>query len=419
MEQPAAFELQRQAPTENEYRMSRIDQDILDAIGYKPGRQSIATLDPYLRWIKSSSPGMRKIEDYLNLFIDVVCHFRKGGDQFHHAIRTYINEIANAETNHYYFHDTSPGSAERQTSVEDTILIIIGVWTLMRPYFVPVQGHQKRVVLSFCLKSGTPYSEVKAFEQSPSELIRSCGLLPNADESAVLPETAQSSIPCAADQPSITRTADFSFGLHAGLIESHSIPTKILNASRLSSLAGVRIIWTDNLSRHLLLSKTGQRHYLELFGLPCALQGRPPESLHKAGITPALVYEVQSTYANLFNPVRVSSVHGTLTAYTGLRYCCWCVGCASWRFRTHEIKRLLQDPYKKKPGAPGWSAQLPYDPELESLMRQEATSWNQAEFPDLWPRILALDHHLQAARPWNFWILFRDSRDTIQYWTFL
>ncbi|KAK8062440.1 hypothetical protein PG997_014537 [Apiospora hydei] len=396
-----------------------MDQEILSAMGYDPG-ESISRLRPYLRWIKSSSPGVRKKEDYLRLFTDVVLHFRREGDQPHHmAIQLYVNELATSQPDHYYFNDTSPGSAERLTSVEDTVLIIIGVWTLMKPYFSPTRGNQKRVVVSFSHRYDIPYSEERAFDQSPSELIRSCGLLPHANESAWSPETAQTSTACVTDQSSVSRTADFSFGLHSGLIESHIIDTKVLNASRLFSLASVRIVWTDNISRHFLLSRSGQRHYLELFALPCALRDRETKNPSKSVISPSLVYEVQSTYANLFNPVRVSSAHEVLVRYTGLRYCYWCLGCASWRARTCEIKMLSQDTFKRNRGAFGWSAQLPYDPEIELLMGQEATSWNQVEFRDLWPRILELDHHLQTARPWNFWILFRDSRDTIQYWTFL
>ncbi|KAK8112788.1 hypothetical protein PG984_013314 [Apiospora sp. TS-2023a] len=396
---------------------SDLDHGVLDAMGYDLSVHSFSRLKPYLRWIELSSPGKREKEAYLRLFTDVVRHFGNENRQPQHTtIQTYVDGIVNGHPNHYYFNDTLPRSAERLTSVKETILIIIGVWTLMKPYFILMQGQQRHVVLSSCLKSGIPYSEEEAFNQLPSSLINSCGLLPNPDESTMLPETAQGT--GTADQLSTYRTADFSFGLHAGLIESHSITTRVLNMTRLSSLAGVSIIWTDNLSRHLLLSKAGQKCYLELFALPCALQGRKPEYLHKAGISPALVYEVQSTYANLFNPVRVSSIHRALVKYTGLRYFCWCVGCTAWRFRARKIKKLSREPSWNR-GAPGWSAQLPYDPELEFLIIQEATSWNQVAFRNLWPRILELDHHLQAARPWNFWILFRDNRDTVQYWTFL
>ncbi len=34
-------------------------------------------------------------------------------------------------------------------------------------------------------------------------------------------------------------------------------------------------------------------------------------------------------------------------------------------------------------------------------------------------RIQPLDQCLQDAKPWNFWVLLRDNRDTVQYWTFL
>ncbi|KAK7911952.1 hypothetical protein PG985_014433 [Apiospora marii] len=169
--------------------------------------------------------------------------------------------------------------------------------------------------------------------------------------------------------------------------------------SRLSSLAGVSIIWTDNLSRHLLLSKTGQKHCLDLLALPCALQGRTPEDIHKTGLLPSLVYEVQSTYANLFNPAHMSSIHSALVKYTGFRYL------------LVRGLRIVALPGPRDQGA------------VSGALQEARSAWvecpDPVEFCDLWPRILELDHHLQAARPWNFWILFRDNRDTVQYWTFL
>jgi len=60
-----------------------------------------------------------------------------------------------------------------------------------------------------------------------------------------------------------------------------------------------------------------------------------------------------------------------------------------------------------------------FDGHIKHLIEREPIDWSVDEFPRFWPRILALDKCLQEARPWNFWVLFRDRRDTLQYWTFL
>lgn len=63
---------------------------------------------------------------------------------------------------------------------------------------------------------------------------------------------------------------------------------------------------------------------------------------------------------------------------------------------------------------------LPFDPFLRELAEEEACSWwDQGTFENLWARIVALDLCLDEARPWSFWVLLRDRRNTVQYWTFL
>jgi hypothetical protein len=54
-----------------------------------------------------------------------------------------------------------------------------------------------------------------------------------------------------------------------------------------------------------------------------------------------------------------------------------------------------------------------------SLMSDyQPSDWVQDLFPCLWPRIVVLEEHLHMAKPWSIWILFRDRRDTLQFWTF-
>ena len=59
-----------------------------------------------------------------------------------------------------------------------------------------------------------------------------------------------------------------------------------------------------------------------------------------------------------------------------------------------------------------------FDPLLVELMVNEPSDWTPELFPSLWSRIVVLEEHLTTAKPWNIWILFRDQRDTLQFWTF-
>jgi len=155
-----------------------------------------------------------------------------------------------------------------------------------------------------------------------------------------------------------------------------------------------------------------------VFSLPCALQGGAETVLAQVGIRTDLIDEIEASYANLFNPQTPSTVHRHLGAFTGLRYWCWCLGCACQRLRAQELRKMNG----KKPSGQTrrqTGRVVRYDRVLQTLMESKATPWHRTEFRRLWPRILALEAHLQAARPWNFWVLFRDRRDTVQYWTFL
>lgn len=66
------------------------------------------------------------------------------------------------------------------------------------------------------------------------------------------------------------------------------------------------------------------------------------------------------------------------------------------------------------------TVQSHFDPLLGELMtRPSMKDWTPEDFPHLWMRIVRLEQHLQTARPWSIWVLFRDKRDTVQFWTFL
>jgi hypothetical protein len=208
-------------------------------------------------------------------------------------------------------------------------------------------------------------------------------------------------------------------------VESLSITAQDLNLIKLTRLAHVRVLWTDNVSRHLLLSRRSQKWYLELFALPCTLQ-----SGTQVGLSVALADEIEASYANLFNPHAHSPfsswVHMFLGKIVGLQLWCWCLTCSSRRLRAKELTGLKhqtmapRSEYRGERKRANWMlVNIPYDPSLHELAKHEATWWDQTEFENLWPRILTLERCLQEAKPWSFWVLLRDNRDTVQYWTFL
>lgn len=187
------------------------------------------------------------------------------------------------------------------------------------------------------------------------------------------------------------------------------------------------------MSRHLLLSKRGHKRYLELFALPCVLSGRTYDFLQHVGVIANYMIEVQTKYANLMNPVAPSCLHRLLDRVFGLRFWSWCLSSSSGRLARQQFKKLavpeLGSRKRRRGGdveaqhGAGSSSnsrgQLPFDPELERLAYEKATMWDLNELEHLWPRILALNKCLREAKPWDFWVLLRDNRDTVQYWTFL
>lgn len=60
-----------------------------------------------------------------------------------------------------------------------------------------------------------------------------------------------------------------------------------------------------------------------------------------------------------------------------------------------------------------------YDSGVEILMTKDTKEWDAETFENLWPLIDKLGEFVHNAKLWNIWVLFRDRRDTSQYWTFL
>jgi hypothetical protein len=455
---------------------------------------------PFLNYIENRYiGGPKSLEDYLNLFRNVVNHFVKAhlpqpsqppSSGSGHAtsktaldsdsIQAYITTLSGSNSEPI-FTDTRPGTDLREELVTDTVLYVIGVWTAMLSCFVKLPSGYRQVELAYCIKQGKQVGtgqDVALKDTSLPGLLKGSGLLPSpmdgyssahsnqnglvdvarlllssipfnggsagnslSDSSAnqklktalasyisssacatsfYLPDSLSSSSTVAA--PSTYPTSPLLLHASVDTLESASIKSTALNAYTLSSLAGVRIHWTFNLSRHFLLSSHAGHTVLEVFALPCILQGGA-KSLQATGVPVDLIHEIKESYSILFNPSGAPSIHSQIGRVFWLRRWCWCQSCSLRRLRDREIqtlKRRTSPPISRAAKRTSYKAKSEFDPNLVELIADpDPDNWNHDLFPYLWPRIVALEEHLHAAKPWSFWVLFRDRRDTLQFWTFL
>lgn len=290
----------------------------------------------------------------------------------------------------------------------------------MRSYFILQRGEPRRILLAYCWNHAKEYSETLSLEETLPDLLRKSRLLPDPNEIVTLKQSKEIGLD-KKDTSSESATSSLKFALHPSLgsVESLEIAATALNAFKLANLGAVRILWTNNLSRHMLLSNHAKKFYLELFAIPSALQGGPDTVLSHMGIPSDLMDEICQSYANLFNPRRPNRWHTYLGTLLGMNFWCWCLSCSSKRLKNKQLRKL-----KSTSPVPGDikladSTRPKYDPALKDLMSKTAKGWDQREFENLWPRIVALDAHLSGSKPWSFWVIFRDRRDSVQFWTFL
>jgi hypothetical protein len=431
--------------------------ELAHALGF-PEYPTSTIAEPYLNYIANRYVGRGTLEGYLKLVIHVIEYFKAEGDEDALSAR-YIQELLDslATSSDEYFSDTKAGSQTRHDDVEDTILYIIGTWTLLVSSFVhlPVAGGARKIALAYSIRAqDTPSaSQCHPYKETVSGLIIGSGLLPAAgqwglpnssDDNTMSMKAAihfmetlrgsQSFGPGSASSPggstfslqsldSVGR-GDTRMSLRylddLDSLESLHIANTRLNAYTLSVFGAVDVAWTHNISRHMLLCKRGNRHVLEVFALPCALSATTLTS-RAVGITPEYAQEVMESYSLLFNAWSDTPRHAKYGKFFDPFGFCWCWSCSARRYRTQVILEYRKLSKKRTPGSKRCrsSHASEFDPLLLDLMENEPSDWTPEFFPSLWSRIMILEEHLQAAKPWNIWVLFRDRRDTLQFWTFL
>jgi len=413
--------------------------------------------EPYLNHIANRNVGRGTLEDFLELVIQVVEFFKQENDNSNSttSIQGLLHNLATSSSQ--YFSDTQASTQPRRDDVEDTVMYIIGIWTMLLSSFVhlPVVGGARKITLAYTIRAQEKGSTLHSspYDGDVSSLLTGSGLLPSAGEwglpqssddndamlqAAVLLRAAlgraqgSSSVSTASPAGSVhsLQKLDSSGQTNMGMslrflddldsLESLHVAATRLNAYTLSVFGAVDIVWTHNLSRHMLLCKRNGQYVLEVFALPCALSATTLTS-SAVGISPEYVQEITESYSILFNAWPDTPRHARLGSAFGARRFCWCWSCSARRYRHQLISTYRKLSEKRTPGAKRRNSAhaSEFDPLLVELMKNEPSDWTPDLFPSLWPRIMILEEHLQSAKPWNIWILFRDRRDTLQFWTFL
>jgi hypothetical protein len=464
-------------PPSNENSTAECRIKLAHALGFMDYPTN-TTAAPYLSYILRQCTGGETIEDFVELFIEVLEHFRMdkaaNGTSTVCTIQALIDKFASSGFQNV-FADTVAGGSRRKEQAEDTVMCVVGTWATMLSSFQH-KSRSRRVVATYSIFADATISQGSVSSTSPTTqptpisatiapydedvagLITGSGLLPGGEwddrinSQSDMTTKLVSLILNASTRPNQSlqdiivsnykRTSNsrmsynhrvqiektyviIDLSSHALLEdlnahESQSIKATRLNAFTLNVLSAVTIEWTPNVSRHMLLTKANGHFVLELFSLPCAFTaiGSP-----EVGVPIELTQEIEESYAVLFNAWPSIPLHARLGALFGLRKVCRCWSCSSYRFRQRCINTCkMHDVASSRIGknvAPNLHHN-DFDPALETLMTsQSMRNWTLDDFPLLWSRITRLEQHLQTSRPWSLSVLFRDRRDSMQFWTFL
>lgn len=356
-------------------------------------------MKPFMRYVALTCKAGHLQLAFFSLFRRIVQHFGQETNQgaVKNMIQTYITALVKSDAESYL--ETTAGSREREQEATEVVFQCLGLWTLMKSNFVsPNSPPPIRLAYLAQKQALTSQASIEApIDVFLKDVITQSGLVPSKEDVKHDFDALQKAI----KEPDSDPNAQFP----VEAIESLCIRSQALNLSKLCTLAGVQIHWTNNISRHLLLSQRAGFWLVEIYALPCTLEDGYMRKLDAVGVPSHYLSEVRQSYANLFNPVTPPAIHRMFDWF--LKTVCWCLHCSSRRLKKQQFKAIRSSP------------DLFYDPVIDDLSSAEAESWDHVSFPHLWARILRLESHLQNAKPWNFWVLFRDRRDKMPFWTFL
>lgn len=439
------------------FRSNQINPDNLrirlaHALGYADYPTNLVA-EPYLRYLSNRHLRRGTRDQCIKLFIRVVEYFHTNSlsEPIPLSIRSLLDTIE-ARNSEELYTETRNGDMERKEYVEDAVMYIMGAWSMMLSSFVQLPTRARKVVTLYNVREGEGCTS--AYDENFSSLVTKAGLLPSrdqimdTDEVEVEDEVVQTAMklvsllsrstdPRGDSLKKVKSSSDLSLITHHDSkasrshapyhpledfdsLEALSIKATRLNAYTLNLLGAVEIAFTRNISRHMILSRHRNRCLLEIFALPCAFQAASVSS-GVVGITSELIQEIEESYCILFNAWSSQPLHAKVGKYFGIRRLCWCWSCAAYRYRKDVIakyRQILDEDTRHRQRKDQLELEDEFDPQIVKLMEQRSSDWSHELFPSLWPRIMLLEEHLQAAKPWSIWILFRDRRDTLQFWTF-
>jgi hypothetical protein len=375
----------------------RLRIELAHRLGF-PHYPGDTTAEPYLNYLTNRRISRITHEEHLNLLLRVIACFDADilGQHVASNTRSIQGLIDALSTDKEY-------CGTYQPDLEDITLYTIGLWTMLLSSFIllPKAGSVRRVKLAYGLRMRGRLTNRHPYEEDVAGLVVGSGLLPAPAQYPRFDE--------------MVPVPDDTF-LDLDSLESLAISATRLNMYTLKVFGAVDVVWTHNISRHLLLSKRGGQYILEIFALPCALSASSLR-FSTTGIGADLAQEIRESYSLLFNAWPKVPRHAKL----GAGRFCWCWSCSARQDRNQAITEYKRFSQHRTPGAKRSRREYSseYDPLLIELMSNEPSDWTPDLFPNLWSRILILEQHLQVAKPWCVWVLFRDRRDTLQFWTFL
>lgn len=418
--------------------MSSPDQlriDLAHALGFQ-SYPDLSTAEPYLNYIYNRNI-LAEEQEYIRLLVRAIEHFKANG-----TIQALFDQLVASESEEIFL-ETYPGSTARKENVTDIIMYIIGVRTMMLGSFVQLPTRARKIIQAY---SAQRTGKDNPYEETLAALVRGSGLLPMVG--------VRDGLQPANDEDEVVRTARKLISLLSGgslenlkglsnstileksdsnesghpyhslqdidSIESLSVKATRLNVFTLNVLGAMDVSWTHDVSRHMLISQRRGRYVMEIFALPCVFDATSLAA-KQTGISLELAQEIQESYGILFNAWPKLPTHAKIGRYFGLRRVCWCWSCSAHRYRSTIISQLRDG--RNHTSRRKWrqknSLRSEFDPQLIELMcNGEACDWTFELFPSLWIRIVALEDHLHRAKPWSIWVLLRDRRDTLQFWTF-
>lgn len=152
---------------------------------------------PYLNYILKQYAGSETAGDYLELFIEVLEHFRTSaspnGTPTTQTVNTLFDKFVSSGFRNV-FTDTDAGDSKRKEHVEDKVMCIIGTWTTMLSSF-QLKNRSRKVVAAHRIFAGTtvhatipttmhtsppspPSVIIEPYDESVAGLITGSGLLP-------------------------------------------------------------------------------------------------------------------------------------------------------------------------------------------------------------------------------------------------